>query len=290
MSAVLIIGAGPAGISAALYAVRSGLDVTVFTKGSGSLTKAEKIENYYGWAEPVSGRQLEQNGIDGAKRLGVKVIEDEILWLGQDDEGVQFLAKSQGHQYAADSVVLAAGAVRNAPNLPGLKEYEGHGVSYCAICDAFFYRGKTVSVLGASEYARHEAETLLPHAGKVQIFTDGREPAAEMPAAVDVYTEKLDAVDGDKKVTGIRLADGTIIPTDGVFVAYGAAGSTDLARKVGAAIEDGHIVVDETMSTNIPGLYAAGDCTGGLLQVAKAVYEGAQAGLAAVRYLRGHKA
>lgn len=285
MAKVLIIGAGPAGVSAALYAVRGGMEVTVLYRGSGALAKAERIENYYGFAEAPTGAELERNGIEGARKLGVEFIEDEAVWLGMNDTFTGFLAKSSSREYEADSVILAAGSARKAPSLNGLKELEGRGVSYCAICDAFFYRGKTAAVLGAGEYALHEAEALLPHAKKVMLFTDGAESNTEFPEGIEVHREKVEAIEGAERVTGIRTSGG-IISTDGVFVAYGTAGSAELARKIGAAIEAGHIAVDSSMASSIPGLFAAGDCNGGLLQVAKAVYEGAVAGLSAVKFLR----
>ena len=285
MAKVLIIGAGPAGVSAALYAIRGGAEVMVLHRGSGALAKAERIENYYGFAEAPTGAELERNGIEGARKLGVEFIEDEVVWLGMNDTFTGFLAKSSNNEYEADSVILAAGSARKAPKLIGLKELEGRGVSYCAICDAFFYRGKTAAVLGAGEYALHEAEALLPHAQKVMLFTDGIESPMEIPDGIEVHREKVEAIEGYERVTGIRTPEG-IVSTDGVFVAYGTAGSAELARKIGAAIEAGHIAVDSSMASSIPGLFAAGDCNGGLLQVAKAVYEGAVAGLSAVKFLR----
>ena len=288
---ILIIGSGPAGISAALYAKRAGAEVTVLSRGSGALAKAEKIENYYGLAEPVSGAELEQNGIAGAKRLGVQFAEGEAVGLALNDDFTGLRVQTPVQAFEAKAVILAAGSTRLAPNIPGLKALEGKGVSYCAICDAFFYRKKTVAVLGEGEYALHEAEILQPHASKVLLFTNGKEPTAAVPEAFEVHTEKLAAVEsetvnGMECVSGLRSEDGTVTPVQGVFVALGAAGSVDLARKIGAGVDNNRIVVDEQMATNVPGLYAAGDCAGGLLQVVKAAYEGALAGLAAAKYVR----
>ncbi len=286
---IVIIGSGPAGVSAALYVQRAGMQAVVISRGSGSLEKAEKIENYYGFAEPLTGAELEAAGIAGAKRLGVQFIEDEVVWLGMNDSFTGFVVKTAVAEYAADSVILAAGAARRAPKLPGIKELEGRGVSYCATCDAFLYRGKRAAVLGNGEYALHEAETLVPHAAKVLLFTDGQEPEFTVPEHIELHRERLAGIAGESRVNGLELENGTVIPTDGVFVAYGTAGSTELARKIGAAIQDGHLQVDAAMATNVPGLFAAGDCAGGLLQVAKAVYEGAAAGLSAIKYVRSKK-
>lgn len=285
MANVVIIGSGPAGVSAALYTARAGIDTTVLTKGSGALARAEGIENYYGVPGPVSGAELERRGIEGAKAVGVKFVEAEAVGLTFTDK---LTVETLSGDWPADAVILATGASRTAPPIPGLKALEGHGVGYCATCDAFFYRGKDVAVMGSGEYALHEASALLPLAKSVTLLTGGAPLTASFPSEIAVRTEKVEAILGEEagKVTGVRLAGGEELALDGVFVALGVAGSTALARKMGAEVDGNRIVVDEHMMTTIPGLFAAGDCTGGLLQVAKAVYEGAMAGNEAAKALR----
>ena len=283
---LIIIGAGPAGISAALYARRAGLAVTVVTKGPGALAKAEGIENYYGFTEPVTGAELEQRGIEGAKRLGVQFVTGEVLQIGFNDTFDGYKVEGADFTLEAPSLVLAAGAARQTLAVPGLKEYEGKGVSYCAVCDAFFYRQKRVAVIGAGAYALHEAEALVSHASEVHILANGAASQAAFPENMIVRTDPIAAIVGDERVTGVQFADGTTLALDGVFLAIGTAGSTALARKLGILLDGANIKVNEMMATNVPGVFAAGDCTGGLLQVAKAVYEGAKAGLAAVKYVR----
>ncbi|RGS73318.1 NAD(P)/FAD-dependent oxidoreductase [Mitsuokella sp. AF21-1AC] len=284
---VLIIGAGPAGVSAALYARRGGLDVTIVTKGieTGGLSQAEKIENYYGFPEPISGRELLRRGAEGARRLGVHFVTGELLGLSFNDTFDGFRGELAADAVEAPAVVLAAGAARRTLPVPGLKEFEGKGVSYCAICDAFFYRGKTVAVVGAGDYALHEAQILLPHAKHVLLLTNGEVPP-EVPAGVEVRTEKLLAVEGEDRVSRVVLAGGQQVALQGLFLAIGTAGSSELARKIGAMLDGANVKVDAAQATNVPGLFAAGDCTGGLLQVAKAVHEGAVAGLSVLRYMR----
>lgn len=286
MKKVIIIGAGPAGISAALYLIRSGeLEVSVISRGIGALAKAEKIENYYGFSQPVSGKELYENGIAGAKRLGVGFREEEVVSLSFDRDFHPVVVTERG-SYTADALLLATGAYRKAAPIEGLKEHEGKGVSYCAVCDAFFFREKTVCVIGSGEYAVHEAQVLANTAGSVTILTNGQPLTARVPESIPVLTQKILSVNGATSVTGLTLDGGTIFPADGVFVALGTAGSTDLARKVGAVVENNHIKVNEQMETTLPGLFAAGDCTGGTLQIYKAVYDGAMAAFSILRYLK----
>lgn len=283
MPKIIIIGSGPAGVSAALYAVRAGADTTVLTKGSGALDRAEKIENYYGFAQPVSGVELERRSIENAKRLGVKFVTAEAVGLTYTD---RLTVETVGKDYPADAVILATGASRTVPRIPGLAGLEGHGVSYCAACDAFFYRGKDVAVLGSGEYALHEVQALLPVVRSVTLLTNGAPLTADFPPEVTVCPQAVEAILGETVVTGVQLSGGETLAVSGVFAALGVAGSTALARKIGAEVDGNRIVVDARMQTTVPGLYAAGDCTGGLLQVAKAVYEGAQAATEAVKALR----
>ena len=283
MPNIVIIGSGPAGVSAALYAARAGVETTVLTKGPGALDRAELIQNYYGFAEPISGAELERRGIEGAKALGVQFVTTEAVGLTYMDK---LTVETLAGDFPADAVILATGASRAAPHIPGLAGLEGHGVSYCATCDAFFYRGRDVAVLGSGEYALHEVQALLPVVKSVTLLTNGSPLTASFPPEVTVCPEKVNAILGEERVSGVELSGGKTVTLSGVFVALGVAGSTALARKLGAEVDGNRILVDEHMQTTLPGLYAAGDCTGGLLQVAKAVYEGALAGTEAAKALR----
>ncbi len=286
MGKIVIVGSGPAGCSAALYAARAGMETTVIGKGIGALQKAEQIQNYYGFEEGITGAELYRRGVAGAQAVGTQFVTAEVVGL---DYAATLVVQTTAGDYPADAVILATGTGRIAPKIAGLAEHEGRGVSYCATCDAFFYRGKTAAVLGTGEYALHEVQALLPLAGKVILCTNGEPLTAEFPAGVTVCTEKLEAIEGEETVTALRLAGGGLLPADGLFVALGVAGSAALARKLGAPVENGRIVVDEKMQTGIPGLFAAGDCTGGMLQVCKAVYEGALAATEAIKQIRGKK-
>ncbi len=283
MKKAVIIGKGPAGISAALYLVRAGIDTTIIGMDGGALAKAEKIENYYGFAEPVSGEKLLENGILAAKRLGVEVVTDEVINIGFEQN---FVVKTTLSEYAADALILATGAARKSPNIKGIAEFEGKGVSYCATCDAFFYKGKDVVVLGSGKYALEEALELSHVANKVYIASNGETFSIEIPENIIQTQKKIQEIKGSNTVETIAFDDGTEIGVSGLFVALGIAGSSDFARKLGAEVLNGKIVVDQGMATAVPGLYAAGDTVGGLLQISKAVSDGAVAGTEAIKYLR----
>lgn len=277
---VIVIGSGPAGITAAIYAKRRKLSILVISKGNGALQKTEKIDNYYGFENGISGKELYENGIKQAKNLGIDFIEDEVINIEYIN---QFTVETVNSKYEAKAVILATGVSRNIPNIKGIKEFEGKGVSYCAVCDSFFYKGKDVAVLGDGNYAIHEFETLKPVASSVTILTNGNAMVENRDSSIEVNSKKIREFRGDTKLEEVEFEDNTIQNLNGVFIAMGTASSSDLARKIGARIENNNIIVNENMETTVPGLFACGDCTGGLLQISKAVYEGAKAGLAVLK-------
>lgn len=281
----IIVGAGPAGISAAIYLVRAGISVTVIYKDQGALGKASAIENYYGFAKAIPGPELFNQGLEQAKSLGVEIIQDEVVGLVWEEK-MTILTKTAS--YPGDVIILATGAARIAPKIDGLKELEGCGVSYCAICDAFFYRQKNVAVLGNGEYALHEATVLADTSSSVTIFTMGKDPEFQPSDRENIHVDarKIIHLNGTDSLESLELEDGSVVPMDGLFVAVGVAGSADFAKKVGAETDGARIVVDDNCATTIEGLYACGDCNGGMLQVAKAVYDGAKAAQHAIKFLR----
>ncbi len=287
MEDVLILGSGPAGVSAALYTARAGLRTLIVTRGGGALVKTGRVGNYYGFAEPISGEDLLKNGEEQAALAGARFVREEAVGAAWD--GGRFTVRTAANEYRAPFLVLATGAARRAPDLPGLARFEGCGVSYCAVCDAFFYRGKPVAVLGGGAYALHEAAELRSAASRVAVLTDGAEPSVPFPEEFEVCTAKIAGLYGDAALRGVRFADGTSLEAAGLFVALGVAGGTDLARKLGAEIRGTAVATDERRRTNVPGLYAAGDCAGGLLQIAKAVCDGAVAGTSVVREFRASR-
>lgn len=267
MKKVIIIGSGPAGITAGIYLTRAKIDNVVITNNQGSLKKADLIENYYGFENPITGSQLIENGTNQYKNLGGKIIIDEVVGLTYEDK---LVVKGLNDNYKADIVILATGVSRLLPNIKGLSDELG--ISYCAICDAFFYRDKDVVVLGNGSYAISEAKVLEKTAKSITILTNNREMTSE--TELNVNKNKIKEIIKENGIFNIIFEDDAVINTQGVFIAEGIAGATALAKKIGAKIDNNKIVVNDLMKTNIPNLYAIGDCVGGILQISKAVYDG----------------
>lgn len=284
----IIIGSGPAGITASLYIVRANFKVLVISANESKLDKAEKVENYYGFANPISGKELKENGIKQAQRLGVEILEKEVVGIKYSDNNTyEVIVANQGidENYTAKTVVLATGVNRNKSKIKGIEEFEGRGISYCAICDAAFFKNKEVAVLGNGDYAIGEIQELLPIAKNVTMITDGKEPT-EYRDKIKVITKKIKEFRGKNKIEEIEFEDSTKQKIDGIFIAQGVASSVDFAKKLGAKIENNYIVVNENMETTVPNIYACGDCTGGIWQISKAVYEGTKAGLEVIKKLK----
>lgn len=285
----IIIGSGPAGITASLYIVRAGLKVLIISKNESSLDKAKKIENYYGFENPISGKELKQNGIEQAKNLGAEILKKEVIAIKYaDNNNYEVVVANQGinEKYIAKTIVLATGVNRNKPNIKGIKEFEGRGISYCAICDGAFFRNKDVAVLGNGDYAIGEIQELLPIAKSVKMLTNGLEHVEYRSDKLDINTKKIREFRGSNKIEEIQFEDDSVEEISGIFIAQGTASSIDFAKKIGAMIQNNYIVVNEKMETTVPNVYACGDCTGGLLQISKAVYEGTIAGVEIINKLR----
>lgn len=283
MKDVIIIGKGPAGISAAIYLKRAGFEVTVLGNDLGALAKSEKIENYYGFEVPLSGEELINKGINQAKNLGIEVLSEEVVDITKEKD---FIVTTTTNTYEAKAVLLATGKSRQKLNIEGFEEYKGKGISFCAVCDGFFYRGKTVAVIGNGDYAAAEAKELTNFAKEVIVFTNSDKLATEkLPDSIKVVNGKIDKIIGEETVTGI-VVDGSTYNMNGIFVAIGTASANDFALKLGAFMDKDNIAIDENFMTNVEGLFAAGDCIGGFLQVATAVADGANASRGIMKYIK----
>lgn len=282
---VIVLGKGPAGIQAAVYIKRANLNVLVIGKDGGALSKTDKIGNYYGFTH-ISGQELLEEGYKHVKALNIELIEEEVTGISF---GLEFTVTTTLNSYQSKSVILATGSPRASVRIPNLKELEGRGVSYCAICDAFFYRKKIVGVLGHGDYAAQEAHELINVADQVIVFTNGLEPIGHFDPRIKFVKTKIKNLVGTERLQAVALDDDSTVDVSGLFIALGSASATDLALKIGALVENNKIIVDERKQTNVPGLFAAGDCTPGIMQIAKAVGDGCVAGLESIAYIRNLK-
>lgn len=287
---VVSIGKGPAAVSAALYISRSNYKMLLIGKDS-QLIKTDKIDNYYGFPNGITGLELLRSGEDQAKKFGAEIIEEEVISVELNDDGKTYKIITTVNSYFAKSVLFATGQQKNKINIKNLEKFEGSGISYCVICDGFFFKDRKVGLLGYADYMVHEAIELKTFTQNVTIYTNGNIISEENIKKINelgfnINTNQIEAFSGENKIEKILFKDGTINDIDGIFIAYGTASSVDFARKLGITISQNNIVVDGNGFTGIKGIYAAGDCTGGLKQIATAVGEGANAGVEIINYLR----
>ncbi len=287
---VAIIGAGPAGLQAAIHAARRKVKTIVIGRpDQGALVKA-KIENYFGIPE-VSGQEIVKIGIEQARHAGAYIYEEDVLKA--EKVGASFILHSDhDNEFIAKAVILALGISRMRLNAEGEKEFLGRGVSYCAACDANFFKGKRVAVIGNDSMAAASTVLLTNIASDVYWVT--KEPKVAPPLLEKVIATKAKVVEdawpkkihGDKTVTRIELDDGRVLEVDGVFIELGARGSAELALELGILPDpNGLINVNGKMETEVPGVYAAGDVTGRPWQLARAVGQGCIAGMNAANFI-----
>lgn len=287
----IIIGRGPAGISCALYTTRANMKTLVIGKSDSALVKAERIENYYGFEMPISGKSLLEAGEKQALRLGAEIITDEVVGILKDE---YFTVECVNGKYSGRTVLLAPGAPAVKAPIKGMEAFEGRGVSYCTTCDGFFYRDRKVGVLGNADYAVHEALELFAYTRDITLYTNGMEPRVS-PAfrkhldALKINMKRISGLYGSFGLEGISFEDGTEEAVDGLFVALGSASGVNFAMKMGIFMNGNYIAVNDRMETNIEGLFAAGDCTGVFRQISVAVGQGAIAARGMIEYIRNHK-
>lgn len=290
---VLIIGSGPAGIQAAIHASRRKVSVIVVGKPYASAAADTEMDNYFGTGK-VSGNDLIAEGILQAESTGAVFIQQNVISSSVDGGSFLFTLED-GTGVTAKAVIIATGMSRRKLGVPGEKELFGKGVSYCAVCDCNFYKGRRAVIVGNESEAAMSAEMMTGYASETSwvAWDMHANPAlvekAEA-AGVRMYPSKPKAIMGTDKVEALELEDGTFIPTDGVFIELGAKSAADLAMDIGVMPEiDDTIRVDSNCATSVPGVYACGDVTGKPWQVAKAVGQGCVAGTNAASYVKGER-
>lgn len=292
---MIVIGGGPAGYTAALYAARAGLDVAVIEKMSagGQMAVTDTIDNYSGFDEGVPGYELGMKMQAGAERFGAVTKYAEVKDAELDGK-VKKLVTSSGDFYAY-TVVIATGANPRELGIDKEAEYVGRGVHYCAHCDGRFYKNKTVAVVGGGNSALEDALYLSRLASKVylihrrdsfrasKIYVDALEKSANIEFLANSSVAEIIA---DERVSGIRLSDGRELEVNGLFISIGRKPASEIFKDKLALDDGGYIVADESTKTNVEGVYAVGDVrTKPLRQVVTAVSDGAVAVHYAEEYL-----
>ncbi|MFH1090363.1 MAG: NAD(P)/FAD-dependent oxidoreductase [Pseudomonadota bacterium] len=290
---VIILGAGPAGLQAAIHASRAKVKVLVLGREHKSSISRAHVENYC-CLGTVDGEMLLKAGRHQAEKSGTRFLDEDVIET--EREGDWFKIKTEsGLELKTRALILAMGVSRNRLNIPGEKELLGRGVSYCVDCDAGFYRGERVAVVGDESAAVSGALTMLFYADEVQlIFLElGVSPVlAEQIRKSSVIMHpgrRPQEIIGRDRVDALILDDGARLEVSGVFIELGAKGAIELASALGVALDPESmkfIVADKKQQTNISGVYAAGDICGPPWQVAKAVGEGCVAGLEAAGYAK----
>jgi thioredoxin reductase (NADPH) len=306
---VLIVGAGPAGLTAAIYCGRALLSTIVLEKGlpGGQLNETDLIENWPGFAEPIAAPELMSRIRSQAERFGASIQLADVVGLEPDTAAHRvFLSKGS---VTARTIILSPGSRPRELPADNAKRLKGRGVSYCATCDGYFHQGKTIVQIGAGDSGLTESLFLTRFVESITIVVRHPEDdptafrasailqqrAREHPKIHFLWNRVVESVEGDDHVTGVRLRDlGTgeteILPADGVFVNIGHHPETEFLRGTIELDEDGYIETDESLRTNVPGIFAAGDARVNANQYAQAIVaagEGAIAAIEAEKYLAG---
>ncbi len=288
---IVIIGQGPAGLSAAIYTARAGMKTLVL--GCDPKVAGEyDIDNYFGFPEAISGKELIGRGAAQAGRFGAVLRCDQALAVHFGDDGA-YIVKTASGEYRGRALVLATGVSRKKPGISNIDEYEGKGVSYCVSCDGFFFKGARVMVAGEGVFAANQALELKEYTPDVAICTLGKKPdigpeylrRLEL-AGIEIIEKKIESLRGEGRLEAARFDDGAIREVRGLFIALGDASSLDFAYSLGVITRGVFIETDTEQKTNVPGVFAAGDCTGRYLQISVAVGEGAVAARSAIAYVR----
>ncbi len=290
---VVIIGAGPAGIQAAIHAARRKTSVLLLGRIENSAMFGAHIENYAFVGGVTSGGDLLQAGLEQVRRFGAEISAEDVLKIAQVDGGFQLELES-GHTVSCLALIFAMGVSKKKLNVPGEKELLGRGVSYCVDCDANFFRGAVVSITGDRSAAVDGALTMLDYASKVYLVAKELNVSEELRnrlkgSRVEHIESAIKQIEGERAVTSLMLEDGTALETEGVFIELGSKGALELATQIGVALDSEsfkYIATNRKQETNIAGIYAAGDIVGPPYQIAKAVGEGCIAGMEAASHAR----
>lgn len=297
---VLIIGAGPAGYSAAIYTAQAGLKTIVFGIPQRShITKGHALANYLGFSKPTTGIALLKAGHKQAKSFGAHFIEREIIDIQKGKNGVFVAEDAERNTYQAKAVIICSGLGFKKSGIANEKEFIGRGVSWCAVCDGFFFKKKKVAVIGHTNFAAEEALKLLSYTSDVVILSHGKDFEFSPKIKIALNENEIKAIktpviaefSGKNSLEGIKMRDGQKMAFDGAFLALGGATASDFSNKLGinrTGPQNNFLAIEfRTGETNMEGVYAAGDCTGGNLQGIKSAAEGCNAAISVIKFIKG---
>lgn len=293
---VVIIGSGPAGIQAAIHAVRRKTDVLILGRIENSALHWAHVENYAFVSGVSEGIDLLRTGVEQAKHFGAEIWTEDVLKIAQEND-LFHLELESGRNIAARSLIFCMGVSKKKLGIPGEKEFAGRGVSYCVDCDANFYRGAVVTVTGDRSAAVDGALTLLDYAAKVYLVAEKLNVSKELlvrlkASKVECIESAVKEISGDGMVASLLLENGSRLESEGIFIELGSKGALELATQIGVQLDMEsfqHIAVNRKQETNVVGIYAAGDIVGPPYQMAKAVGEGCIAGMEAAAYAKKSK-
>lgn len=290
---VVILGTGPAGLQAAIHAARAKVSVLVMGREHKSSLYKAHVENYC-CITGISGQELLQQGVRQASDSGAHFLHEDVIKTSQEDDRFIILTENE-RNIKTRALIMAMGITRNRLGVPGEKEFLGKGVSYCVDCDANFYKGAIVAVVGDESAAVSGALTLLFYAEEVHLVSNRLQVSDRLDyqireSDVNIHIgRKVKEIVGLDKVDGLIMDDDQRLNVDGVFIETGAKGAIELAATLGVAMDEEkfqYIVTDKQQQTNVSGIYAAGDICGPPWQMAKAAGEGCVAGLSAAKYAK----
>lgn len=291
----IIIGLGPSGLQAAIYLARANLNTLIFgKKEKANLWKAHYVDNYFGFEDGIKGEELLDKGIKHAQKFGAKIIEKEITLIKVADNSKFEVTDEDRAKYTAKNLIFATGLSLNSSGIQNEEKFIGKGLSYCAACDGYFFKNKKIAVVGNKHFACEMALELLSYSKDVSILSNGSEFEFSEKQKIElnenniqlIDTEKLKEFVGEEKLQKINDINGKSYLFDGVFMALGVAGADSFARELGIETNGKYIKVDKECKTNIPNIYAVGDCCGSYPQIAKSVGEGAIAALTIIKNSR----
>jgi thioredoxin reductase (NADPH) len=296
---VIVVGGGPAGLTAALYTARHNLKTLILegVKVGGRAMDAHWVDNYPGFPEGISGPDLMNKFIDQVEKFGAEVKHETVIGLS-DFGDLKMVSTRQGY-HQGKTIILATGVNRRQLSVPGENEFKGRGVSYCAVCDGPFFKDKAVAIVGEGHEAVHDAEMLAETASKVYALPGKKGYSGDPPELKRLRSNpKVELVEGkavteitgQSLVQGVKLDDGTKLAVDGVFIILERVGTASILKDSGITTDEGGcIMVDDSCRTNIDGIYAAGDCSCRGMQIVTATGMGARAALAAMNYVKSVK-